>query len=81
MAFIEKRSGRENYATWRFVMKTYLEHEELWNCIESDSKEVDAKRKTKAKTKIIQKMMYTFKKLVLQKKYSTNCRRHFIIPA
>lgn len=52
-AFIEKLSGRENYATWRFAMQTYLQHEELWDCIEDDSKSVDKKRDTKAKTKII----------------------------
>lgn len=54
MAFIEKLSGRENYATWRFAMQTYLQHEELWDCVECDSKQVtDAKRDIKAKTKII----------------------------
>lgn len=54
MALIEKLTGRENYATWRFAVKTYLQHEELWDCIESDTDTpVDKKRDTKAKTKII----------------------------
>ncbi|CAK9816532.1 Retrovirus-related Pol polyprotein from transposon TNT 1-94, partial [Anthophora quadrimaculata] len=52
LALIEKLSGRENYATWRFAMQTYLQHEELWDCIESGSG-TDVKRDTKAKTKII----------------------------
>ncbi|GBP87760.1 Retrovirus-related Pol polyprotein from transposon TNT 1-94 [Eumeta japonica] len=34
LVLIEKLTGRENYGTWRFAVKTYLEHEELWNCIE-----------------------------------------------
>ncbi|XP_045509344.1 uncharacterized protein LOC123704893 [Colias croceus] len=52
LALIEKLSGRENYATWRFAMQTYLQHEELWDCIESNM-ESDPKRDTKARTKII----------------------------
>lgn len=51
---IEKLTGRENYATWKFAVKTYLEHEDLWNCIESDSEEeIDIKRDLRAKSKII----------------------------
>lgn len=54
LALIEKLTGRENYATWRFAMQTYLQHEELWDCIESDSgTPTDPKRDTKARTKII----------------------------
>lgn len=52
LTLIEKLSGRENYATWRFAMQTYLQHEELWDCIESNT-ETDPKRDTKARTKII----------------------------
>ncbi|CAK9809139.1 hypothetical protein ANTQUA_LOCUS5901 [Anthophora quadrimaculata] len=52
LELIEKLSGRENYATWRFAMQMYLQHEELWDCIESGSG-TDVKRDTKAKTKII----------------------------
>lgn len=50
---IEKLSGRENYNTWRFAVKTYLEHEELWNIVDPGSSEVDPKRDLKAKSKII----------------------------
>lgn len=48
---IEKLIGRENYATWQFAVKTYLEHEELLNCILGT--ETEAKKISKAKTKII----------------------------
>lgn len=54
LALIEKLSGRENYATWRFAVKTYLQHEELWHCIENaDQTTMTSKEDTKAKTKII----------------------------
>lgn len=54
MTMIEKLTGRDNYATWKFTVKTYLEHEELWNCVATTSgEEVDIKRDTKAKSKII----------------------------
>ncbi|KAL0880051.1 hypothetical protein ABMA27_002544 [Loxostege sticticalis] len=55
LALIEKLTGRDNYATWRFAVKTFLEHEELWDCVEpSDpSQEIDKKRDTKARSKII----------------------------
>lgn len=52
MTLIEKLSGRDNYPTWKFSVQTYLEHEELWDCVES-SNEVDVKKDTKAKSKII----------------------------
>lgn len=55
LALIEKLTGRDNYATWRFAVKTYLEHEELWDCVEpsNPSQEIDKKRDTKARSKII----------------------------
>lgn len=54
LALIEKLTGRDNYATWRFAVKTYLRHEGLWDCIEDvSSSETDIKRDTKARTKII----------------------------
>lgn len=54
LALIEKLTGRENYSTWRFAVKTYLQHEELWECIENPNKEpFDTKKDTKAKSKII----------------------------
>lgn len=51
MALIDKLIGRDNYPTWRFAVQTYLEHEELWNCVTSEKP--DAKLDTKAKSKII----------------------------
>ena len=52
MTLIEKLTGRENYPTWKFSVQTYLEHEELWDCVKS-SDGVDLKKDTKAKSKII----------------------------
>ncbi|KPJ19636.1 Retrovirus-related Pol polyprotein from transposon TNT 1-94 [Papilio machaon] len=52
LTLIEKLSGRENYSTWKFALKTYLQHEDLWDCI-TGSGVVDEKRDTKAKSKII----------------------------
>lgn len=34
---LEKLNGRDNFATWKFSAKTYLEHEGLWNCVEPPS--------------------------------------------
>lgn len=48
---MEKLKGRENYNTWQFAMKTYLEHEELWECVTGVT--VDTKLLSKAKSKII----------------------------
>ncbi|CAK1587338.1 unnamed protein product [Parnassius mnemosyne] len=54
LALIEKLTGRDNYATWRFAVKTYLQHEELWDCVECvNSSAIDTKRDTKARSKII----------------------------
>ncbi|GBP72017.1 hypothetical protein EVAR_51266_1 [Eumeta japonica] len=54
LALIEKLTGRENYNTWRFAVKTYLQHEELWECIENPKDEpIDKKKDMKAKSKII----------------------------
>lgn len=51
---LEKLVGRENFATWKFSMKTYLEHEDLWCCVERpDDKPVDASKDVKAKSKLI----------------------------
>ena len=48
---IEKLKGRENFDTWKFAVKSYLELEELGGCV--DGSETDAKKVTKAKSKII----------------------------
>lgn len=54
IANIEKLLGRENYATWKFAVKNYLEHEELWDTIEpGPDQKHDKKLDTKAKSKII----------------------------
>lgn len=52
---LEKLSGRENFATWKFSVKTYLEHENLWECIQptEQGKAVDKAKDTKAKSKLI----------------------------
>ncbi|PZC85295.1 hypothetical protein B5X24_HaOG201791 [Helicoverpa armigera] len=48
---IEKLTGRENYSTWRFAAKSYLEHEDLWECIDPGTN-IDSKKDVKAKSKI-----------------------------
>lgn len=54
MTLIEKLSGRDNYSTWRFAVQTYLQHEDLWSCIErEDDDPVNPKLDIKAKSKII----------------------------
>lgn len=51
---IDKLTGRENYSTWRFAVKSYLQHEELWSCVDpDDTSAVDAKKDVKAKSKIV----------------------------
>lgn len=49
---IEKLAGRENYSTWKFAVKSYLQHEDLWECVDPGT-EVDFKKDVKAKSKII----------------------------
>ncbi|XP_061715773.1 uncharacterized protein LOC133524021 [Cydia pomonella] len=54
MGTIEKLIGRENYPTWKFAVKNYLEHEDLWDTIEPSADYVaDNKKDIKAKSKII----------------------------
>lgn len=48
---IQKLIGRDNFSTWKFAMEAYLQHEELWECLKSDT--CDSKKDTKARTKII----------------------------
>lgn len=52
---IDKLSGRENFNTWQFAVKTYLQHEGLWECIEPQEgdEEMDGTKDCKARTKII----------------------------
>jgi len=46
---IEKLLGRENYSTWQFAMKTYLEHEDLWECVSGSETDETKVRRTRAK--------------------------------
>lgn len=48
---IPKLIGRENYSTWTFSVQSYLEHEDLWDCVIGT--ETDAKKLVKAKSKIV----------------------------
>lgn len=48
---IQKLLGRENYTTWVFAVQSYLEHEDLWDCV--NGAETDAKKLLKAKAKIV----------------------------
>lgn len=65
---LEKLIGRSNYSSWKFGVKTFLQHENLWECIEPTidpaspidaaksvdaAKTVDAAKDVKARTKII----------------------------
>lgn len=51
---IDRLLGRENYSTWKFAVQTYLQHEDLWECvIPTGTGTVDSKRDLKAKSKII----------------------------
>ena len=52
---INKLVGRENFLTWQFAAKAYMEHEGLWKCIagEGDEAETDAEKLVKAKSKLI----------------------------
>lgn len=53
---LEKLQGRENYSAWKFAMEAYLQHEDLWECVEAPpggSISTDHKRVTRARAKII----------------------------
>lgn len=54
---IEKLKGRENYNTWRFAVKTFLEHEDLWSCVTGTDTTTEAAKKVRrdivAKSKIV----------------------------
>lgn len=54
MFSLEKLTGRENFSTWKFSMKTYLEHEDLWKCVEPvEGEKRDPKADVKAKAKMV----------------------------
>lgn len=52
----EKLSRITNYANWKFLMKMYLVHEDLWDCIESTNANTpivtDERKQQKALAKI-----------------------------
>lgn len=48
---IERLTGRENYANWKFAVKAYLELEGLWKCVTGDN--TDAEKEIRAKSKLI----------------------------
>ena len=51
---LEKFNGRDNFATWKFTARTYLEHEGLWNFVESkEGQEVEPAKDILAKSKLI----------------------------
>jgi hypothetical protein len=57
---VKKLIGRDNFNTWSFAMKNYLEHEDLWELIEpatvpagANPVPVDAKKDAKARAKIV----------------------------
>lgn len=49
---IEKLIGRENYNSWKFGVKAYMEHEGLWNCVEPVTP-VEPAKDLRAKAKLI----------------------------
>lgn len=51
---LEKLNGRDNFATWKFTARTYLEHEGLWNCVEpKEGQVVEPAKDILAKSKLI----------------------------
>ncbi|XP_071582491.1 uncharacterized protein [Temnothorax nylanderi] len=48
---IEKLISRENFTTWKFAMQSYLELEDLWDCVRGAN--LDEKKCTRARAKII----------------------------
>lgn len=42
---IDKLLGRENYNTWNFAVKTFLQHESLWDYVNPDAPRAKAKKK------------------------------------
>lgn len=48
---VDKLTGRENWCTWSFAVKAFLQLEDLWEVVTGS--EIDAKKDTKAKSKII----------------------------
>ncbi|KAL0883080.1 hypothetical protein ABMA27_016546 [Loxostege sticticalis] len=49
---VEKLKGAENYSTWKFTTRMMLIHEELWEYVEHETKDVDKKKSEKALARI-----------------------------
>lgn len=54
---IKKLDGQNNYNSWKFFMKLYLIHEDLWECVTSNRNDTDLtlkerRRDQKARSKI-----------------------------
>ncbi|XP_047512605.1 uncharacterized protein LOC125054641 [Pieris napi] len=52
-AQIDRLAGRDNYPTWSFAVKTFLEHEDLWKCVETSGMAFTKTEDTKARSKIV----------------------------
>lgn len=51
---IDKLRGSEDYNDWKYSVQAYLEHEELWDCIEGTQQPVaNTKKMARAKAKLI----------------------------
>lgn len=48
---IEKLTGRDNYASWKFSVQAYLEHDELWDCVCGSN--TTPKKEIKARSRLI----------------------------
>lgn len=64
LASVEKLSGRENYADWKFAMKMVLMHENLWFCVDGypDDDQTPAKDKTRKEEKALSRICLSVKK-------------------
>ncbi|XP_045489594.1 uncharacterized protein LOC123690332 [Pieris rapae] len=52
-AQIDRLAGRDNYPTWSFAVKTFLEQEDLWKCVETSGMAFTKTEDTKARSKIV----------------------------
>ncbi|KAK9692611.1 hypothetical protein QE152_g35041 [Popillia japonica] len=51
LSTIEKLKGTENYSSWVFEVRAYLEHEGLWRCVTGE--ESDQTKLTQAKSRCV----------------------------
>lgn len=70
---IEKLKGRDNYATWKFIVRAYLESEQLWSVIDGtstialidSSTTLNTTEKAAAKTKLLQQDTIARSRIIL----------------